>query len=48
MNTTRTLVIDDEQIVLDSVTRILTEEQIGPLSREQRRWLDLRRSAEIW
>jgi len=24
------------------------EEQIGPLSREQRRWLDLRRSAEIW
>jgi len=26
MNTTRTLVIDDEQIVLDSVTRILTEE----------------------
>jgi DNA-binding NtrC family response regulator len=24
------------------------EEQIGPLTREQRRWLDLRRSAEIW
>jgi len=24
------------------------EEQIGPLSKEQRRWLDLRRSAEIW
>ena len=24
------------------------EEQIGPLTRSQRRWLDLRRSAEIW
>jgi len=24
------------------------EEQIGPLTKEQRRWLDLRRSAEIW
>ena len=24
------------------------EEQVGPLSREQRRWLDLRRSTEIW
>jgi len=24
------------------------EEQIGPLTRDQRRWLDLRRSAEIW
>jgi DNA-binding NtrC family response regulator len=24
------------------------EDQIGPLSRDQRRWLDLRRSAEIW
>ena len=24
------------------------EEQIGPLTRPQRRWLDLRRSAEIW
>jgi DNA-binding NtrC family response regulator len=24
------------------------EEQIGPLTREQRRWLDLRRRAEIW
>jgi hypothetical protein len=24
------------------------EEHIGPLTREQRRWLDLRRSAEIW
>jgi len=24
------------------------EEEIGPLTRSQRRWLDLRRSAEIW
>jgi len=24
------------------------EDQIGPLTRSQRRWLDLRRSAEIW
>jgi len=24
------------------------EEQIRPLTREQRRWLDLRRSAKIW
>jgi DNA-binding NtrC family response regulator len=24
------------------------EEQIGPLTRSQRRWLDVRRSAEIW
>jgi DNA-binding NtrC family response regulator len=24
------------------------EEQIGPLTRSQRRWLDLRRNAEIW
>jgi DNA-binding NtrC family response regulator len=24
------------------------EEQIGPLTKSQRRWLDLRRSAEIW
>jgi len=24
------------------------EEQIGPLTPSQRRWLDLRRSAEIW
>jgi len=24
------------------------EEQVGPLTKEQRRWLDLRRSAEIW
>jgi len=27
---------------------VIDDEQIGPLSREQRRWLDLRRSAEIW
>ncbi|MFO8165971.1 MAG: hypothetical protein R6T98_15740 [Desulfatiglandales bacterium] len=24
------------------------EQEIGPLTRSQRRWLDLRRSAEIW
>jgi len=24
------------------------EEQIGPLTRSQRRWLEVRRSAEIW
>jgi DNA-binding NtrC family response regulator len=46
--------LDDYELTGPEKLALLTgdvewiEEQIGPLTRSQRRWLDVRRSAEIW
>lgn len=48
MERIRALVIDDEQIVLDSISMRWIENQIGPLSQNQKQWLEARLEAEIW